>query len=760
MKYLILTEKPDAAKNFANALGGFSGFLPNSTDSYDIVASHGHLLEFKEPDKMVSPQLVEKYKDWTSLDNFPWNPSELNWDKKVIKGSQPTLDNIKKAATGHDAIIIATDDDPSGEGDVLAVEIINKIGWQKKVYRARFADESAKNIQKALQSIKDVTNQNEYGAYQAGESRGRFDLLSMQLSRIALIVERSAGYNTPTQKLGRLKSVIVGLVKYQLDLREQYVKKPYYEIKFKDKAGHVFSDKNADRFADKQMLTLSDFQPSDIEIYSTENKRQAPPQLLNLSYLSVAAGRLGFTSKQVTSTYQKMYIDGVVSYPRTADKKITQEQFDEILPYAPKIAQVVGVDESLLTQSTCRPKYLTKVADHGANRPGTNVPLSLDDVEAEYGACGRAIYDILAHSFLAILGDDYCYQQITARLKDYPKYTGTIKKPIALGFKAIINFNQEEPDSDNDPTAKSISTFDTAAMPFIYQGSNPKPQEPGHLFVINYLNKKGIGTGATQEETLGIITTGKHKLLNNVNDKYTLTDLGLIQATISKGTLIASPKLTTLLQSRLSQVKKREIPMMAVPRTMAKIVDHDKQVMLNNQAKLDKIVALQFAKKAWAKAQKNFNVPKVSGKWKDREVQIKTKWGDHTFTEAELTQLFADQTIKVSSHGKEVSGKLKEQTYNGHTFVGFSVNKEDNEDYITGIFKPTNKEVTFKKTFGNHIYTDQEANQLLAGNTIKFSATSKSGKPYEVKGRLEAYRYKGKRCFGFVILMEKDEFDK
>lgn len=756
MKYLILTEKPDAAKNFANALGGFNGFLPNSTDSYDIVASHGHLLEFKEPDKMVSPQLVEKYKDWTSLDNFPWNPSELNWDKKVIKGSQPTLDNIKKAAAGHDAIIIATDDDPSGEGDVLAVEIINKIGWQKKVYRARFADESAKNIQKALQSIKDVTNQNEYGAYQAGESRGRFDLLSMQLSRIALIVERSAGYNTPTQKLGRLKSVIVGLVKYQLDLREQYVKKPYYEIKFKDKAGHVFSDKNADRFADKQMLTLSDFKPSNIEIYSTEDKRQAPPQLLNLSYLSVAVGRLGFTSNQVTSTYQKMYIDGVVSYPRTADKKITQEQFDEILPYAPKIAHAVGIDESLLTQSACRPKYLTKVADHGANRPGTNVPLSLDDVEAKYGLCGRAIYDILAHSFLSILGDDYCYQQINARLKDYPKYIGTIKKPISLGFKAIIKFNQEDTDADTDPNTKSSSVFDTAATPFIYQGTNPKPQEPGHLFIINYLNKHNIGTGATQEETLGTITTGKQKLLNNVNDKYTLTDLGLIQAIISKGTMIASPKVTAQLQSLLGKVKRLEIPMMAVPQTMDKIVKHDMQVMLENQARLDTIVALQFAKKSWTKAQKDFNVPKVSGNWKGKEVQIKTKWGDHTFTETELTQLFADKTIKISSYGKEIAGKLKEQAYNGHTFVGFSAaSKEESDDYITGIFKPTNKKVTFKKTFGNHIYTDQEAHQLLAGNTIKFSATSKRGKPYEVKGQLKAYRYKGKRCFGF-----KAEFDK
>lgn len=759
MKYLILAEKPSAAKHLAEALGGFSGFInfiPNSTDanSYDIVAAHGHLLELKEPHEMVTPEKVIKYKDWVNLDSFPWNPEDFTWEKRPKKGAQDTLNKIKRAAHGHDAIIIATDDDPSGEGDVLGQEIIDYIGWNKLVLRARFADESPKSLKQALSTLTDVTNKATYGKYQKGIARERFDFLSMQLSRIALIAERTADYNVKTQKLGRLKSVIIGLINYQIQARKNYVKKPFYEIRFKDENNHVFKEKDAKHY-DKQDLAnenANGLHSSSIKVIGQTLKKQEPPQMLNLSHLSVLVGKHGFKSKQVLDIYQKMYQHNLVSYPRTADRKITQQDFDQLLPLAPKIAKAINLDTKLLTQTTCRTKFLTEKADHGANRPGTNVPSSLAAVEEEYGLCGRMIYETLARSFLAILGSDYTYKQIEACLVSYPSFTSTIKIPQEHGFKDI--FNSEKDLKEKDETL-TITNFGATANPIVFEGQNTKPKEPGHLFVINYLSKHNIGTGATQESTLAEISTGTDKLIENKKEKYSLTDLGLIQATISMHTQIASPKVTFKLQEAMEQVEKLAIPTMAVPNTMTNIVNHDKQTILNNQPSLTKIPELQKAKNEWNKRQEKMKVPKVNGNWKGKEVQIKTKWGDHTFTETELAQLFAEKTIKISSYGKEIAGKLMEQTFKGHTFVGFCANKEENDDYITGIFEPTNKEVTFKKTFGNHIYTDQEAHQLLAGNTIKFSATSKSGKPYEVSGQLKAYRYKGKRCFGF-----KAEFDK
>ena len=74
--------------------------------------------------------------------------------------------------------------------------------------------------------------------------------------------------------------------------------------------------------------------------------------------------------KQVLDTYQKMYEAQVVSYPRTEDKNITPEQFNELLPLVDKIANVVGVDASLLTHRQPRSTHVT--GGFGGNPSKTN----------------------------------------------------------------------------------------------------------------------------------------------------------------------------------------------------------------------------------------------------------------------------------------------------------------------------------------------------------------------------------------------------
>ena len=443
-----------------------------------------------------------------------------------------------------------------------------------------------------------------------------------------MITELTANYNVRRQALGRLKSVIIGLINYQLEVRQNYVKKPFYEVRFKDAANHVFKNPDGQHYeqqvlANQAAATLTS---STIQITSETLKHQAPPQMLNLSHLSVIVGKHGFQSHQVLTTYQKMYLNDVVSYPRTADRKITQGDFDQLLPLAPKIARVVNIDPQLLTQTTCRPKFLIKKADHGANRSGSNVPESLAQVEQEYGRCGRIIYETLARSFLAILGSDYTYKQIEATMTSYPDFKSTIKIPQDQGYKDIFNFETLQ---ESDETV-SENQFEGQANPFVFEGQNPKPQAPRHLFVINYLVKHNIGTGATQESTLAAISTVKNKLIENKNEKYTLTSIGLIQAMISKHTQIASPKVTLKLQEAMDQVGQLKIPMMNVPNTMAQIVIHDMQTMLNNQIALASSPQLLKAKAEWAKEQKAMNVPKVTGNWQGRDVAIKTKWGGAT----------------------------------------------------------------------------------------------------------------------------------
>ena len=68
-------------------------------------------------------------------------------------------------------------------------------------------------------------------------------------------------------------------------------------------------------------------------------------------------------------------------------------------------------------------------------------------------------------------------------------------------------------------------------------------------------------------------------------------------------------------------------------------------------------------------------------------------------------------------------------------------------DYCVGIWRGTT--VRFKKTFSNHTFTDEECAKLLAGEVIEFPATTKDGREYIAKGKLENSEYKGHKYVGF-----------
>ena len=144
----ILTEKPSAARNFATALGGMSGTY--NGEQYVIVNSVGHIFEFDKPDGQVEENLKKKYKSW-NLCYLPWNENDFKWKRSLKKGTSDIAKNIKSKLMQCSEIIIATDFDPTGEGQLLAWEILEELEiYPQKYSRMFFEDESVKEIQKAF----------------------------------------------------------------------------------------------------------------------------------------------------------------------------------------------------------------------------------------------------------------------------------------------------------------------------------------------------------------------------------------------------------------------------------------------------------------------------------------------------------------------------------------------------------------------------------------------------------------------------------
>lgn len=574
---LVLAEKPSQAENYAKALGGMTGSFEGQP--YTIRALRGHVMQYpKDPSTLVPKSREEYYKTW-SLDTLPWDPEDFHWKKQPIPEGRKALDALAAALGEVDSVTIATDVDPSGEGELLAWEALEECGWHGPTWRMYHADESPKSVQKAFRERKQLPSMEEDGDWRKADCRAKWDYLSMQLTRSAVCSLRKARGSSPTMRQGRLKSVMVWLVGEQEDANANYRKVPFFEARFRDEKGNVFAVKDSkDRFPKKEDVPIGQYEPSPVVEDGRTRKRRQPPKPLDLAGISAALAAEGFKPKQVLDTYQQMYNDHILSYPRTEDKTVTPEQFEELLPLVDRICAVVHVDPSLISHRVPRAGYVKEGAAHGANRPGTTVPSSLDSL-AKYGPAASAIYDLTAKSYLATMAEDCEYLQIRAHLLRYTDFTATLDVVQKLGYRAVYD------DADDNRKKDAPDGFGRMAEPFVFEGCNKRPPKPTMKWLKERLEKYDVGTGATRTSTIADITAegGRTEpLMHERKGVLSLSDAGKASHIILKGCMIASPEATEKLQAAMREVGAGKLDEDTVISSITDLVRHDTQLMQAN----------------------------------------------------------------------------------------------------------------------------------------------------------------------------------
>ncbi len=671
----ILAEKPSQARNFAIALTGNDKQMQGTYNGepFVIAASHGHLYKFLNPEKQVSDTLSSKYKNW-NIKNLPWNESELQWKKGVVKDSSKTLKHIKDVFSSCDEICIATDNDPTGEGDLLAWEIIDGIGFgdgKKRYSRMYFPDEAEKNVQKAFIERKPLKSKESHPAYLMADFRSRFDYLTMQFTRVAF----AFGDGKAVLRQGRLKSAMVSLTGDGIRAYENYKKIPSYQNRFRDENGVSYSFKEEPIFPKKEDVPNS-YHDSKVILDSEELKHTVPPKLYDLASLSAYLSPKGFKASQVLSVYQKLYDNKIVSYPRTEDKKITLEQFNELLPYVDKIASVVGVNVSLLTHRTPRKTHIGEGLSHGANRPGPNVPNSLEELKS-FGSCAPIIYEFLAKNFLAMLCEDYEYLHQSAHLEDYPSFVGTANIPKKLGFKAVFKVDEKEKEEEEPNNDKGIGTI---ASPYIHELFPPRPPRPTQKWLMKQLESYDVGTGATRTSIFAEVTNEKdnYPLLLEKKGVLSMTLYGQMSYFLLKDTYIGRIDVTETLHKEMKAVSKGELSAADCLHKVQSYVLHDIEVMKRNSPEMKQALGIKEKER-------------VSGIWNGKEVSFNRIWGNHRFSDEEVSALLNNETITIeaTSKGKTYisNGKLSNLTYKGRNYVGYEHLSFGNDDTNVSEFR-------------------------------------------------------------------------
>lgn len=712
----ILAEKPSAMRNMAKALGGNSGTF--NGEQFQLCCARGHLYEFVDPKDQVPAALEAKYKSWL-LQNMPWDHTDFAWKYGPRGDGASMLKDIKAVFSKCDEIAIATDNDPSGEGTLLAGEIIIELGFdgKKKISRMFFADESPKEIQKAFKNRKKFKSVRDDPDYVKALYRSKWDMLSMQFTRIAT----KCGDGKSTLRQGRLKSAMVLLVGDQLAKIAAYKKVPFYQYRFKDENGNVFSDPEEPTFPNKADMPAGKYGDSPVKTGAVQRKKTAPPKLIDLASLSARLASKGFKAQEVLTVYQKMYEAQVVSYPRTEDKAITQEQFNELLPLADKIARVVGTDPGLLTHKKPRPGFVKEGMAHGANRPGTNVPGSLSDL-AQYGKCAEDIYKILATSYLAMLCEDYEYDAQDAWLEKYPSFKSHVNIPAKAGWKAVYN---DDADPDDEQNEKG---FGTTASPYVHEGFPPKPQAPTMKWLMAQLEKANVGTGATRTSIYADVTNDKAKypLLVDKKGKISMHEYGEMSYRLLPGTHIGTLEITAHVFDDMALIAKGQLDPDERLGEVARFVMDDIETMRKNGEKMRKALGVSVQGDA---------AERFDGIWNGEAVSCKREWSGHRFTDKECADLLNGKEIAIEAVSAKTGrafkckGRLARQTYNGRQYVGFERTEFVNDGTVSG---GNNGPDGWCK----HTFTDKERKALLDGKTVKCkSFVGKTGKKFgaEVK---------------------------
>lgn len=579
---LIVNEKPSQARNFARALGGMAGTFDGI--AYEITSLRGHVLELKKPSEQVAPERGEEFKRW-SVESLPWDEAEIKWSYELRGDVRDVISKLKEALTRADAVAIATDDDPSGEGELLAWEALSWCGWDGPTCRLYFADEAPASIEKAFRERRTIESMERDGDYLKALARCRWDFLSMQFTRLATCAARSRGHDAVVRQ-GRLKTVMANLVGQQLEDRKNYVRKPYFEARFRDAAGVVYKrpDDAAERFDAAEKCSLGGLCESDIEIDSVKRKRKAPGKLLDLAALSAILAQKGHRADEVLSTYQRMYEDQVLSYPRTEDKFVTPEQFAELSGKVDEIARLVGVDPALLTHREPRKTHVHEGAAHGANRPGVRVPASLESL-GKYGPAAVDMYTAVAKNYLAMLAEDYVYDAYTAHVVDFPEFRGTASVPVEAGYKAV--FDSERHASDDVEAEEAAAAPRGPAAPFVHEGANKKPQAPTQKWLMARLEKHDVGTGASRTSTFAECCKGGDRaLIVEKLGKLSLAPAGELSFALMRGTRIASMEATEELFGMMRRVGAFEMTVEEVTATAAPMVAADRDIVLANARSL------------------------------------------------------------------------------------------------------------------------------------------------------------------------------
>lgn len=695
---LIIAEKPDQGVTLASIFKmkkhqGFVEIFPNDVfpEGAYVTWAVGHLCQLVAPENYNS-----QWKKW-SLSTLPIIPTQFEYE--VTKDKTKQFAVIKNLLANPSLTEVIHAGDAGREGELIIRNILRMTKSRLPMKRLWISSLTPKAIKEGFLSL--LNESDTRNLYYEAYTRACADwVVGMNASRLYSLLLQQQGFSD-VFSVGRVQTPTLALiVKRELEI-QSFVSEPFWEVQArfnidgKKYAGKWEKDGET-RIKTKELAekiaAFCENKEAEVAEVKAEKKEFLPPMLYNLSALQAEANRrFKFPPKKTLDVLQKLYQKGIVSYPRSDSRHVTQgeaEMFPDTLNKIAAIDEYKTFFPLQVSSIMDNKRYVNdkKVTDHYAIIPTEQVPnpnkLSPDE---------KILYDLIVRSLLAAHYEKAVteYTTVTTLVDGRAAFLSKGKVQLEEGWRKVIPPFEK----DKEPLLPSLQTGEKGnvikAEVKESKTQPPKRYTEGQLITLMktagkhiedkelekvLMKTEGLGTEATRA---GIITMLKDRKYIDINKNlvYATPKAKILIGAIGSE-ILASPEMTAKWEKRLKDISEGEASPKQFMEQTNKMISHLIEASVKNAGEW---AFDEEDKNSFTPAKSKFKRPTQLGKCKQCDGQVVDKGSFYGCSHYSKTK--CNFTISKKILSKSITQKIVKQLL-----------KDNETDIIEGF---TNKDKSF-----------------------------------------------------------------
>ncbi len=509
---LIISEKPSAAKRIALALsdgkpsiiriGQVSAYkFTHNGKQLIVVPAVGHLYTVAEKNKSFSYPVFEV--DWKPVFEVD---KKSSYAKKYWKA-------IKSLAQNANELIIACDYDV--EGEVIGFNAMRFIANRQDASRMKFSTLTKHEL---IQSYEERSKTINWGQAIAGETRHILDwFYGINLSRALMTAAKNAG-KFAVYSIGRVQGPALKLVVDRELAIKSFKPTPFWVVSLllrfngkEFKALHV-----KEKFLEKQEAVniVEKVRNAKPFVSNVEEKvvNVLQPTPFDLTTLQMEAYKwLRLTPAQTLSIAQELYLQGLISYPRTSSQK---------LPASIGYSKILNALQSNGYASLTR-FAVNKNPRQGSKQDPAHPAIYPTGLKPEgLNAKQLKLYELIVKRFIACFANPAKKKVVKLLINannELFKAEGAV-----IVEKGWMNVYPARISEEELPVLNLNTVLDLVKVLFEEKQTQP-PKRFTQASLVKELEKKGLGTKATRAQVVSTLYDRGYI----VDDPIKATELGV-----------------------------------------------------------------------------------------------------------------------------------------------------------------------------------------------------------------------------------------